>query len=196
MRIRTSYRATLAATYIGHITQAITNNFAPLLFVTFATAFDLPLSQVMLLVSVNFGVQLVVDLGCAALMDKLNYRIPIVLSQVFSAVGLAGLGLFPYILPDPFVGLVLAVALYAVGGGLTEVLISPIVQACPTENKEAHMNLLHSFYCWGHMAVILGSTLFFVIAGIENWRYLAFLWALVPVVAGGAFRPCAPAPSG
>lgn len=187
MRIRRSYRATIAATYIGHITQAIVNNFAPLLFVTFATSFDLPLTRVMLLVSVNFGVQLVVDLGCAAFMDRFGYRIPIVLSQVFAAVGLAGLGIFPYLLPDPFAGLVLAVSLYAVGGGLTEVLISPIVQACPTDNKEAHMNLLHSFYCWGHMAVILGSTLFFVVAGIENWRYLACVWAVVPVVAGGLF---------
>ncbi len=187
MRIRASYRATVAATYIGHITQAIVNNLAPLLFVTFSTAYDIPLTQILALVSVNFGVQLVVDLLCAALMDKCGYRIPIVLSQVFAAVGLAGLGVFPALFSDPFVGLVLAVAIYALGGGLTEVLISPIVQACPTENKEAHMSLLHSFYCWGHMAVILGSTLFFVLVGVESWRYLACLWALVPVVAGILF---------
>ncbi len=187
MSIRRSTRATIAATYIGHITQAIVNNFAPLLFVTFSTAWDIPLTRVLILVSVNFGVQLVVDLLCAAFMDKLDYRIPIVLSQVFAAAGLVGLGVFPYLFSDPFVGLALAVAVYAVGGGLTEVLISPIVQACPTENKEAHMNLLHSFYCWGHVAVILGSTLFFAVAGIENWRYLAFLWAIVPAVAGVMF---------
>ncbi len=187
MSIRQSFGATIAATYIGHITQAIVNNFAPLLFVTFATAFDIPLTRIMVLVSVNFGVQLVVDLLCAAFMDKFGYRIPIVLSQVFAAVGLAGLGVFPSLLPDPFIGLVLAVAIYAVGGGLTEVLISPIVQACPTENKEAHMNLLHSFYCWGHMAVILGSTLFFAVVGIENWHFLALIWAAVPAVAGVLF---------
>ncbi len=183
MSIRRSFRATLAATYVGHVTQAVVNNFAPLLFVTFADCFDLPLTQIMLLVSVNFGVQLVVDLLCAAWMDRLDYRIPVVLSQALAAVGLAGLGIFPYLFSDAFAGLLLAVAIYAVGGGLTEVLISPIVQACPTENKEAHMNLLHSFYCWGHMAVILGSTVFFVVAGRDNWRYLAFLWALVPLVA-------------
>ncbi len=187
MSIRRSYRATIAAAYIGHITQAIVNNFAPLLFVAFATAYDIPLTRILALVSVNFGVQLVVDLLCAAFMDRFGYRIPIVLSQAFATVGLAGLGLFPAILPDPFAGLVLAVAIYAVGGGLTEVLISPIVQACPTDNKEAHMNLLHSFYCWGHMAVILGSTLFFAVAGIENWPILAALWATVPAVAGVLF---------
>ncbi len=187
MSIRQSFRATIAATYVGHITQAIVNNFAPLLFVTFSTVWGIPLDRILILVSVNFGVQLVVDLLCAAFMDQWGYRVPIILSQVFAAVGLTGLGLFPYLFSDPFVGLALAVGVYAVGGGLTEVLISPIVQACPTENKEAHMNLLHSFYCWGHVAVILGSTLFFVLAGIENWRYLALLWAIVPAVAGVMF---------
>ncbi len=187
MRIRQSYRSTIAATYIGHITQAIVNNFAPLLFVTFAAQWQMPLSRVLILVSVNFGVQLVVDLLCAAFMDKFGYRIPIVLSQLFAAAGLVCLGVLPELFADPMSGLVLAVAIYAVGGGMTEVLISPIVQACPTEHKEAHMNLLHSFYCWGHMAVILGSTLFFALAGIRSWRYLAFIWAAVPVTAGILF---------
>ncbi len=134
MKICRSYRAAIAATYMGHITQAIVNNFAPLLFVTFATIYDIPLTRILALVSVNFGVQLVVDLLCAAFMDKFGYRISIILSQVFAAVGIAGLGIFPYVLPNPFAGLVLAVSIYAVGGGLTEVFISPIVQACPTPN--------------------------------------------------------------
>ncbi len=180
MSIRQSFRATIAATYVGHITQAIVNNFAPLLFVTFSTVWGIPLDRILILVSVNFGVQLVVDLLCAAFMDQWGYRVPIILSQVFAAVGLTGLGLFPYLFSDPFVGLALAVGVYAVGGGLTEVLISPIVQACPTENKEAHMNLLHSFYCWGHVAVVLLSTAFFYTVGIEHWRVLALLWCLVP----------------
>ncbi len=187
MSIRQSYRCTIAATYVGHITQAIVNNFAPLLFVAFSTTLGIPLEKVLILASINFGVQLVVDLLCAAFMDKFGYRIPIVTSQLCAAVGLAGLGIFPYLFPDPFVGLAIAVAIYAVGGGLTEVLISPIVQACPTDNKEAHMNILHSFYCWGVVLVVLGSTLFFVVAGTENWRYLAYLWAIVPTVAAVMF---------
>ncbi len=188
MSIRQSFRATLAATYIAHVTQAIVNNIAPLLFVIFGDHWGLTDLHKTLLIAVNFGVQLVVDLLCAAFLDRFRFRIPIVLSQVFAAVGFAGLGIFPYLFPSsPLVGLVIAVAVYAVGGGLTEVLISPIVQACPTENKEAHMNLLHSFYCWGSVAVVLGSTLFLALAGEENWRYLVCLWAIVPVCAGVLF---------
>ncbi len=180
MSIRKSYRHTMAAAYIGYITQAIVNNFAPLLFLTFSTAWGIPLPRMALLVSVNFGIQLTVDLICAGLGDRIGYRAPIVLAHILAAVGLVGLGIFPRIFPDPYVGIIVAIAIYAVGGGLTEVLISPIAEACPTENKEASMSLLHSFYCWGHVLVILLSTAFFAVFGIESWWILACLWALVP----------------
>ncbi len=181
MSIRTSYKHTLTAAYIGYITQAIVNNFAPLLFLTFSTTWDIPLSQMALLVSVNFGIQLTVDLICAGLGDRMGYRIPIVWAHVFAAVGLVGLGIFPRIFPNPYIGIIVAIAIYAIGGGLTEVLISPIAEACPVENKEAQMSLLHSFYCWGHVAVILISTAFFCFVGIEYWWLLACLWAIVPL---------------
>ncbi len=180
MSIRTSYKHTLAAAYTGYITQAIVNNFAPLLFLTFSTSWNIPLPQMALLVSVNFGIQLTVDLICAALGDRVGYRIPIVLAHILAAIGLVGLGVFPRIFPDPYVGIIVAIAIYAVGGGLTEVLISPIAEACPVENKEAQMSLLHSFYCWGHVFVILASTAFFSLCGIQNWWILACLWAIVP----------------
>ena len=182
MRIRTSYRHTMAAAYIGYVTQAIINNFAPLLFLTFSTAWDIPLTHVAVLVAVNFGVQITVDLACAPLVDRIGYRPCIVAAHLFAAVGLVGLGVFPQIFLSPFAGVIVAVVLYAIGGGLTEVLISPIVEACPTEHKEAEMSLLHSFYCWGHVFVILASTLFFALCGIENWAILACLWAIVPLV--------------
>lgn len=181
MCIRTSYRHTMAAAYIGYVTQAIINNFAPLLFLTFSSAWDIPLTHVAVLVAVNFGVQITVDLACAPLVDRIGYRACIVAAHLFAAAGLVGLGVFPLVFPSPFVGVVVAVVLYAVGGGLTEVLISPIVEACPTEHKGAEMSLLHSFYCWGHVFVILASTLFFTLCGIENWAILACLWAIVPL---------------
>ncbi len=181
MCIRTSYRHTMAAAYIGYVTQAIINNFAPLLFLTFSTAWGIPLTHVAVLVAVNFGVQITVDLACAPLVDRIGYRACIVAAHLFAAAGLVGLGVFPLIFPSPFAGVVVAVVLYAIGGGLTEVLISPIVEACPTEHKEAEMSLLHSFYCWGHVFAILASTLFFTLCGIENWPILACLWALVPL---------------
>ena len=180
MSIRGNYNHTLSACYTGYITQAIVNNFAPLLFLTFQSAFGLSLDKVALLVTINFGVQLTVDYLSARFVDRIGYRPCIVAAHVLSALGLIGLALFPSILPSAYVGLVIAVVLYAIGGGLIEVLISPIVEACPTERKEAAMSLLHSFYCWGHVFVVLVSTAFFATAGIGNWRVLACCWAIVP----------------
>ena len=180
MSIRGNYNHTLYACYTGYITQAIVNNFAPLLFLTFQSAFGLSLDKVALLVTINFGVQLTVDYLSARFVDRIGYRPCIVAAHVLSALGLIGLALFPAILPSAYVGLVISVVLYAIGGGLIEVLISPIVEACPTERKEAAMSLLHSFYCWGHVFVVLVSTAFFATAGIGNWRVLACCWAIVP----------------
>lgn len=182
LRIKDNYNHTLYACFTGYIIQAIVNNFAPLLFLTFRREFGISLEKIALLITFNFGIQLLVDLLAAAFVDRIGYRISVVLAQVFSCIGLASLAFLPNLLPDPFVGLLLCVTIYAIGGGLIEVLISPIVEACPTKRKKAAMGLLHSFYCWGHAAVILLSTLFFIVFGISNWRILACLWAIVPLL--------------
>lgn len=182
LSIRNNYAHTIYASYVGYITQAIVNNFAPLLFLTFSRQFDLTLDKITLITTVNFAVQLTVDLVSAGLVDRIGYRISVIAAHVFSAAGLLGLALLPVVLSDAYAGILLSVVLYAIGGGLIEVLISPIVEACPTEKKEAAMSLLHSFYCWGHLGVILLSTLYFSLAGIENWPLLAVLWALIPVL--------------
>ena len=176
-----SYRHTLYASYIGYITQAIVNNLLPLLFLTLQQSFAVTWDQIALLVTLNFGIQLAVDLLAAKYVDRIGYRVCIVSAHLFAAAGLIGLSVFPFLVPSAYGGVAAAVCLYAVGGGLIEVLISPLVEACPTERKEAAMSLLHSFYCWGHVLVILLSTLFFALCGIENWRWLACLWAAVPL---------------
>ena len=181
MSIRDNYNHTLYASYIGYITQAIVNNFAPLLFLTFSRQFGLSLDRLALITTINFAVQLLVDLVSARVVDRIGYRICVVVAHVLSAMGLMGLAVLPGLLPDAYAGILVSVVLYAVGGGLIEVLISPIVESCPTERKEAAMSLLHSFYCWGHLAVILLSTLFFALAGIGRWPWLAAIWALVPL---------------
>lgn len=178
--IRNDYRHTLYACYIGYITQAIVNNFAPLLFLTFQRSYGISLGKISLLVTMNFGVQLAVDFLAAHFVDRIGYRTCMLAAHICSGAGLVAMAVLPQILPDSFLGLVLAIILYAVGGGLLEVLVSPIVEACPTEKKEAAMSLLHSFYCWGHMGVVILSTLFFMAFGIENWKILAVLWAAVP----------------
>lgn len=178
--IRNDYRHTLYACYIGYITQAIVNNFAPLLFLIFQRSYGISLGKISLLVMMNFGVQLAVDFLAAHFVDRIGYRTCMLAAHICSGAGLVAMAVLPQILPDSFFGLVLAIILYAVGGGLLEVLVSPIVEACPTEKKEAAMSLLHSFYCWGHMGVVILSTLFFMAFGIENWKILAVLWAAVP----------------
>lgn len=180
-QIRQNYKHTINACYIGYITQAVVNNFAPLLFLTFQRSYGISLGKISFLVTVNFGVQLLVDFLAAHFVDRIGYRISIVAAHILAAAGLIGLALFPQMMEDSYSGLMAAIILYAVGGGLLEVLVSPIVEACPTERKAAAMSLLHSFYCWGHMGVVILSTAFFYLFGIDQWRVLAVIWAAVPL---------------
>lgn len=191
MGIRDNYNYTLKASYTGYITQAIVNNFVPLLFLTFQRTFGISLDKITLLVTINFGIQLLVDLLSAKFVDRIGYRTAIVAAHIFAAAGIAGLAIFPDIFPGSYMGLLLSVCLYAIGGGLIEVLVSPIVEACPTEKKDAAMSLLHSFYCWGSVLVIAVSTLFFAVAGIGSWRVLALLWAVIPA-ANAVLFTCVP----
>ncbi len=177
--MKLTYNHTVYACYLGYITQAIVNNFAPLLFLTFQDSFGIPLEKITLLITLNFVTQLFVDFISAKFVDKIGYRTSIISAHVFCALGLVGMAVLPQIL-EPFAGLVISVILYAIGGGIIEVLISPIVEACPSDNKASAMSLLHSFYCWGSVAVILLSTLFMGALGKQNWVILAVIWALVP----------------
>lgn len=176
-----NYRKTLFACYLGFITQAITANFAPLLFLTFHHTYDIPLGRIALIPTAFFLTQLIVDAFCARYVDRIGYRKSIVASQIASAGGLIGLAFVPEWTADPFTGVIICVVVYAIGSGLIEVLGSPIVEACPFERKEVVMSLLHSFYCWGSVGVVLLSTVFFSIFGIENWKILACIWAIVPL---------------
>lgn len=185
-----NYRKTVIACYLGFVTQAITANFAPLLFLTFHNNYSIPLGKIALISSVFFVTQLIVDVLCAKFADKIGYRRCVVGSQLMSAVGLIGLAFLPELLPDPFTWIIISTVIYAVGSGLTEVLVNPIVEACPFEHKEAAMSLLHSFYCWGSVGVILISTLFFAVFGIENWKWLSCAWALIPFINMFNFSSC------
>ncbi len=191
--MKKNYNMTILACFIAYITQAVINNFIPLLFVTMQTSYRIPLSQITLLVTINFGVQLLTDFLATCFVDRIGYRVSIVAAHSFSAAGLLLLPVLPNFM-DPFTGILTAVIIYAVGGGLLEVLVSPIMESCPTGNKEAAMSLLHSFYCWGHVGVVLLSTLFFQIAGIENWPILSCIWAAIPIVNGILFTQAPIAP--
>lgn len=180
--MKNEYQKTLYACFIGYTVQAIVNNFVPLLFLTFHTSYAIPLTKITMLVTINFGLQLLVDLLSVGFVDKIGYRVSLVIAHICAAGGLILLTILPDLTADPFTGLLIAVMIYAVGGGLLEVLISPVVEACPTDNKEKAMSLLHSFYCWGHVGVVIISTVFFGVFGIANWKILAFIWAAVPIM--------------
>ena len=175
-------RHTLIACYTGYITQAIINNFAPLLFLTFVADFNISLTLISAMITVNFGVQLLVDLASTAFVDKLGYRPCLVAAHVCAGGGLILLAFLPSVLSVPWAGLFVASAVYAAGGGLLEVLVSPITEALPFEDKKSKMSLLHSFYCWGQTGVILLSTVFFKLFGIDRWQVLACVWAAVPLL--------------
>lgn len=185
-----NYKKTKLACYLGFVTQAIAANFAPLLFLKFHTDYNISLGNIALISTSFFFTQLLVDLFCAKYVDKIGYRVCIVASEVCSAVGLVGLAFLPEIMPTPFAGIISSVILYAIGSGLIEVLGSPIVEACPFENKEATMSLLHSFYCWGSVGTILVSTVFFLIFGIDSWKWLAVIFALIPAFNIYNFATC------
>ena len=185
-----NYKKTKLACYLGFITQAVAANFVPLLFLKFHTDYDISLGNIALISTFFFFTQLLVDLFCAKYVDKIGYRVCIVASEVCSAAGLAGLALLPEIMPSPFAGIIISVILYAIGSGLIEVLGSPIVEACPFENKEATMSLLHSFYCWGAVGTILVSTVFFMIFGIDSWKWLAVSFAIIPAINIYNFATC------
>ena len=188
-----SFKTTMISCFIAYIVQAIVNNFSPLLFITFNETYHIPLSQITLLVTINFAVQLTVDVIATKYADQIGYRKLIVAAHLFAALGLIFLGTLPEVI-EPFVGILIAGCTCAIGGGLIEVLISPIMESCPTDNKEAAMSLLHSFYCWGHVGVILFSTLFFYFVGIASWKWMAFFWALIPLFNAVVFvkTPIAP----
>ncbi|MBQ1243141.1 MAG: MFS transporter [Clostridia bacterium] len=183
MAIRNNFKHTFYASYGGYFVQAIINNFLPLLFLTFQRDFSLPYDKISLLIVINFGFQLVVDYLAAYFIDKIGYKKCTIAAHLLAAAGLCSLSVLPYIM-SPFIGIVISIVIYATGSGLIEVIISPLVDACPSDNKEGAMSLLHSFYCWGHMCVVLLSTLFFALFSVENWRILSVIWALVPLANG------------
>lgn len=184
-------KATMYACFMGYIVQAIINNFIPLLFLTFEKSYGIPIGKITFLVTMNFGLQLLVDLASVSFVDKVGYRISMIFADIMAALGLIFLAVLPNVMDNSYIGLMISVITYSIGGGLIEVLVSPIMESCPSENKAGAMSLLHSFYCWGHVGVVLISTLFFAVVGIDNWYYLAIIWAVIPLVNAVLFS-CVP----
>ena len=181
MLIKNNYKATIVASCLGYITQAIMLNFPPLLYLFFQEELGLTLSQVSFLITANIIIELVVDVIVSKIAPSVGYRPLVILATVFATMGLVAMFILPTVMTNKFLALILSMMLCGAGGGIMEVLISPIVEACPTKNKSGMMSLLHSFYCWGQAGVVLISTIFFQIFGLENWIYIAIAWTIVPL---------------
>lgn len=188
--VKKNYKRTRIACYFGFITQSISANFAPLLFITFSKTYSIGLAKIALIPFVFYLTQLIIDLAATKFVDKIGYRTCVVTSQIISALGLILMAILPAVMSSPFIGIMISVVLYAMGSGLIEVLVSPIIEACPFENKEGMMSLLHSFYCWGAVGVILFSTLFFALFGVEKWQILTVILALIPLLNTFNFLTC------
>ncbi len=176
-----TYKHTLRACYLGYITQAIVNNLAPLLFIIFQNQYHISFEMIGRLILINFGTQIVADILSVKYVDRIGYRKAAVMAHIFCSIGLMSLGVLPLIMPVPYMGLVIAVMIYAIGGGIIEVLVSPIVEFLPGDEKASAMSLLHSFYCWGQVGVVLLTTLLLKVIGSSYWFVLPILWAFIPL---------------
>lgn len=179
--MRYTYKHTLRACYLGYITQAIVNNLAPLLFIIFQNQYHISFEMIGRLILINFGTQIVADILSVKYVDRIGYRKAAVMAHIFCSIGLMSLGVLPLIMPVPYMGLVIAVMIYAIGGGIIEVLVSPIVEFLPGDEKASAMSLLHSFYCWGQVGVVLLTTLLLKVIGSSYWFVLPILWAFIPL---------------
>ena len=180
--MKRDYDLTIRVCFVTCVVQAVVINFAPLLFVMFSREFGLPMSSLTALISVNFGIQLVIDASSVFFLQRLGYKGAMLLSHICCSAGLLLLPILPVKLSNSFVGLIIPTLLYGIGAGLIEVIVSPIVESCPIENSETTMSLLHAFYSWGYAAVVLLSTAFFAVFGISRWQILTLIWAMIPLV--------------
>lgn len=177
-----TYKSTKLACYTGYIVQAVICNLAPLLFVIFSEKFQISLEKLALLITINFATQMLVDITSVKYVDIVGYRAIAVTSQGLAFIGLSSMAILPNILPNPYYGISLSIILCAIGSGLTEVIISPIVESIPGEKKTSEMALLHSFYCWGQVLTVLITTPLLLLLGDNYWYIVPALWAVIPLL--------------
>ena len=176
-----SVKHTLAACFVAITVQSVIINFPPLLFVTFENELGISLAKIGALIAISFITQLCMDFTASKLPRIFNTRAMLVIGQLCASVGLFCIALLPKIMP-PYAGLIIGTVIGAFGSGIIEVLGAPTIEACPIENKNKILSILHSFYCWGLVLTVIVSTVFFHFFGIENWEILACLWACIPAV--------------
>lgn len=178
---KVNYFPTKVAGYVGFFVQAIVNNFLPILFIALQDVYKMSYGRLASLIAVNFGAQVIVDFLAPKVVAKLGYRKTAFLSQFMAFLGLALLSLLPNVIM-PYIAIIICIILYATGSGLTEVILSPMIEMLPTRNKSGNMAILHSFYCWGQAVTVLGTTALVYLSGFENWFIIPLIWSVVPFI--------------
>ena len=175
------YKATRVACYIGYIVQAIINNFLPILFIALQDVYGLGYEKLARLMVFNFATQIITDIVTPKITAKIGYKNTVVMCHFCAALGLALLGILPKLI-SPYIAIIVSIIIYAFGSGLIEVIVSPIIEMLPTENKSGNMSILHSFYCWGQAFTIIGTTLLLKIFGYSLWAFVPVIWAIIPFI--------------
>lgn len=187
MQGKINYTPTKISAYVGYFVQAIVNNFLPILFVAFQDIYGIGYEKLGRLIVFNFITQMVTDILSPKIISLLGYRKTAVMCQLIAALGLTLAAVLPNVLPNAYIGIVLAVIVYAFASGLMEVIISPMIEMLPTSNKSGNMSLLHSFYCWGQAITTVGTTLLLSAFGYRGWTYIPLIWAIVPFINAFSF---------
>lgn len=183
-----AYSRVKLACYTTNVSMSVVGNLSPILFLTFHALYGISYSLLGLLVLVNFFTQLIIDLIFSFFSHRFNIPRTVKLTPVLTVTGLLVYAVWPFLFPDTvYVGLVIGTIIFSLSGGLSEVLISPVIAAIPAENPDHEMSKLHSIYAWGVVGVILVSTLFLLLFGKQNWQWLALIFALIPLTASLLF---------
>ena len=183
MKPKFNYTHTLLACYISYIVQAIVNTLSPLLFVVYSERLGLSLLQISVLITFNFVIQLAVDIGSTFFITRIGYRRGVIIAQFLVITGLLLMPTLTALMSSKFAALLISSTIMCSGGGLIEVIVSPVVEAIPGDKKASDMSILHSFYCWGQVIVVLVTTVYLAVFGLDAWRFLPLLFALFPITA-------------
>ena len=177
--MNSKYTQTKLASYIGYIVQAIINNFLPILFIAFQDVYALSYEKLARLIVFNFVTQMITDLITPKIVNVIGYKKASVLAHFCASLGLVMLSVLPSLM-SPYLAIIISIIVYAFGSGLIEVIISPIIENLPTDNKKSNMAFLHSFYCWGQAFTIIVTTILIFVFGYRRWNFIPLIWAIVP----------------
>lgn len=183
-----NYKRTKLSCYFSYLSMASAFSLPPILFVTFREMYGISYTLLGTLVLINFCTQLSIDLIFSFFSEHFNVHKTVKIMPLLTSLGLVIYAIIPSVFPQhAYAGLVIGTIIFSVASGLSEVLLSPVVAAIPSEHPDKDMSMLHSLYAWGVFSVVVISTIFLNVFGRENWMYLTIFLAIFPSIASYLF---------